>query len=68
MSPSPLPLSPREDDDGLHFLFLRLQLHPASAQDVVQARDTLFKLADGRNDAPRRNAKGLRERVRFAAR
>lgn len=36
VSPSPLPLSPCEDDEGLDFLFLHLQLHPAAAQDVAQ--------------------------------
>lgn len=35
LSLSPLPLSPCEEDDGLHFLFLRLQLHPAAAQDAT---------------------------------
>lgn len=56
VSLSPLPLSPCEDDDGLHFLFLPLQLHPATAQDVARARDALLNARSQKCD-------GLREPV-----
>lgn len=48
LSLSPLPLFPCEDDVGLHFLFLSLQLHPAALQDAGQAGHAHFHLAVGR--------------------
>lgn len=48
VSLSRLPLSPCEDDAGLRFLFLSLQLHPATVQDVGQAGGTPPELAVGR--------------------
>lgn len=67
VSLSPLPLSPCEDDDGLRFLFLHLQLHPATAPDVAQARDASFERASGGKRAPAENAAGSESgrRLRF---